>query len=123
MKQDINEISINGIDYVRKDSVVNNRAQSVDGMPYVIVRSQSAGVFAGYLKERNGLEVTLINARRMWYWIGATLSEIAQSGTPEPQNCKFPEEVDEILIMQAIEVLQTTQACFESIKKVKIWKR
>jgi hypothetical protein len=123
MKQTINELEINGTIYVPRDSVVNNKAQSVDGMPYVIVRTYSAGVFAGYLKERNGKEVTLINTRRMWYWIGASLSQIAQSGTPKPENCKFPEEVDEVILTEAIEILHTTQACFDSIKKVKVWKR
>jgi len=38
---------------------------------YVIVRTHSAGVFAGELKSRNGKEVDLNNARRLWYWYGA----------------------------------------------------
>ena len=35
---------------------------------YVIVRTCSAGVFAGTLASRIGQEVTLKNARRLWYW-------------------------------------------------------
>jgi hypothetical protein len=59
---------------------------------YVIVRTYSAGVFAGTLRERNGKEVTLHNARRIWYWAGAaSLSQLAQSGTSKPNQCKFPE--------------------------------
>ena len=38
---------------------------------YVIVRTYSAGVFAGDLESRNGQEVVLTNARRIWYWKGA----------------------------------------------------
>ena len=45
---------------------------------YVIVRTHSAGVFAGNLLSRKGKEVVLTNARRLWYWIGAaSLSELA----------------------------------------------
>lgn len=38
---------------------------------YVIVRTYSAGVFAGNLVSRNGREVVLSDARRLWYWAGA----------------------------------------------------
>ena len=36
--------------------------------PYVIVRTYSAGVFAGTLESRKGKEVVLSAARRLWYW-------------------------------------------------------
>lgn len=35
--------------------------------PYVIVRTYSAGVFAGYLTSKKGQEVELTTARRLWY--------------------------------------------------------
>jgi hypothetical protein len=38
---------------------------------YIICRTYSAGVFAGTLVKREGREVTLSNARRLWYWEGA----------------------------------------------------
>ena len=51
-------------------------------LKYVIVRTYSAGVFAGNLKSRDGKEVTLTNARRLWYWSGAaSLSQLAVAGT------------------------------------------
>lgn len=51
-------------------------------MKYVIVRTYSAGVFAGELESRTGQEVVLRNARRIWYWVGAaTLSQLAMEGT------------------------------------------
>ena len=46
-------------------------------LPYVVVRTYSAGVHVGELKSRKGKEVVLINARRLWKWCGAfTLSEL-----------------------------------------------
>ena len=45
---------------------------------YVIVRTYSAGVFAGYLISQKGKEVTLTDARRIWFWSGAaSLSQLA----------------------------------------------
>ena len=55
---------------------------------YVIVRTYSAGVFAGNLESKQKDEVVLSNARRIWYWDGAaTLSQLAMEGTQKPENC------------------------------------
>jgi len=52
-----------------------------------IVRTYSAGVFLGTVKERNGKEVLLADARRIWYWDGAaSLSQLAMEGTSKPQR-------------------------------------
>lgn len=92
-------------------------------MKYVIVRTYSAGVFAGELESRNGQEVVLINARRIWYWSGAaSLSQLAMEGTKDPANCKFPCEVDRVELLQAIEILDVTPQAKESIKSVPVWK-
>jgi hypothetical protein len=89
---------------------------------YVIVRTQSAGVFAGTLERREGKEVTLINARRLWYWAGAaSLSQLAESGTSSPKECKFPIAVSRIVLTEAIEIIDVSEAGKTSIEKVKIW--
>ncbi|RPI18718.1 MAG: hypothetical protein EHM58_04420 [Ignavibacteriae bacterium] len=91
---------------------------------YVIVRTNTAGVFAGNLKSKEGKEVVLNNARRIWYWDGAaTLSQLAMQGTVSPENCKFPCEVTEILLTEAVEILLTTDIAEKSIKGVPIWQR
>ena len=43
----------------------------MEGMKYCIVRTYSAGVFAGYIEYRKDQEVVLREARRIWYWEGA----------------------------------------------------
>ncbi len=91
-------------------------------MKYVICRTYSAGVFAGELESRNGQEVVLRNARRLWYWKGAaSLSQLAMEGIKCPEECKFPCEVDRVELLQAIEILDVTNIAKESIKAVKIW--
>ena len=88
-----------------------------------IVRTYSAGVFLGTIKERNGKEVLLENARRIWYWDGAaTLSQLANEGTNKPHNCKFPEPVAEVLLTEAIEIIPATEAAIASIAAVHVWK-
>lgn len=92
-------------------------------LKYVIVRTYSAGVFAGELESRNGQEVVLRNARRIWYWKGAaSLSQLAQSGTSKPTECKFPEAVDRVELLQAIEILDVTPTARASIEGVKPWR-
>lgn len=91
-------------------------------MKYVIVRTYSAGVFAGNLESRNGQEVVLRNARRIWYWAGAaSLSQLAMEGTKKPLECKFPCEVDRVELLEAIEILDVTEQAEKSIKEVPIW--
>jgi hypothetical protein len=89
---------------------------------YVIVRTYSAGVFAGNLESRNGKEVVLKNARRLWYWDGAaSLSQLAMEGTNKPNDCKFPCAVSEVLLLEAIEILDVSENAEKSIKEVPIW--
>ncbi len=89
---------------------------------YVIVRTYSAGVFAGELESRTGQEVVLRNARRLWYWAGAaSLSQLATSGTSRPKDCKFPVVVDRVELLQAIEILDVTADARKSIEAVPVW--
>jgi len=116
----IDELVIDGETYVPKNS---QRAEELDGMKYVIVRTYSAGVFAGYLESRNGQEVVLKNARRLYYWDGAaTLSQLAEEGVSKPQNCKFPQEVERVELLQAIEILDVSKKAKQSIVSVSVWK-
>lgn len=91
-------------------------------MKYVVVRTYSAGAFAGYLESRNGREVVLKSARRLWYWSGASsLSQLATEGVKNPEGCKFPCEVETLLLLEAIEIIDCTEQARLSIAGVKVW--
>lgn len=110
------KIIVDGVEYTSTETKSNN-------MKYVICRTYSAGVFAGYLEKREGQEVVLRQARRLWYWDGAaSLSQLAMEGVSKPENCKFPCEVDKVELLQAIEILDCTDTAKKSIANVKIWK-
>jgi hypothetical protein len=106
------EIIINGEVYVKK----------TNPSEYFIVRTYSAGVFAGYIESRNGQEVIMKDARRIWYWDGAaSLSQLAMEGTTKPENCKFPCKVDRVELLQVIEILSVTDKAKKSINEVPVW--
>ena len=87
-----------------------------------MVRTYSAGVFAGYIESRNGKEAVLRNARRMWRWAGAaTLSQLATDGTSKPDECKFPAAVDRVILTEVIEIIPITSRAKESIEEVPVW--
>lgn len=92
--------------------------------PYVIIRAVNAGVFAGYLQSKDGSEVVLTEARRIWYWAGAaTLSQLAEEGTSQPGNCKFPQPVSQITVLNVCEIIPATEKAKLSIAAVPFWKQ
>jgi len=95
----------------------------IDESKYYIVRARGAGVFFGKIKEKEGVEVTMANARRLWHWKGATeCCQLAAEGVKNPDDCKFTMYVDEVILLEAVEIQPCTQAAEASIKEVKIWR-
>ena len=93
------EEQIEDLDNKKNQLIDKLENQKTKGMKYVIARTYSAGVFAGFLFRRNGKEAVLKNARRIWYWKGAaSLSELAVRGTSKPSECKFPVAVPEVTL-------------------------
>jgi len=75
----------------------------------VLVRTYSAGVHIGELKSREGKEVVLVNARRIWRWSGAnTCSELALRGC-DTKSSRVSQAVPEITLTEAIEIIPLQQ--------------
>jgi hypothetical protein len=82
----------------------------------VLVRTYSAGVHWGVLWARNGKEVTLTQAKRIWYWEGAnTLHEISLHGVGN--GSKISEPVASIVLTEAIEIIECTADAAENLSK------
>ena len=78
---------------------------SLDHDGEVIVRTYSAGVHIGTLVARQGTEVLLRDARRLWRWEGAfTLSEVATAGVLR-SGSRISHAVPQILLTEAIELI------------------
>ena len=85
-------------------------------LPYVVVRTYSAGVHVGELKSRKGKEVVLVNARRLWKWMGAfTLSEVAVEGIKAGSKPSI--SAPQIVLTEAIEVIKTTPAAEKILRE------
>lgn len=90
---------------------------------YVIVRGDRSGVFAGTLVSQEDRKVELKDCRRLWYWSGAaSISQIATDGVKSPQSCKFTVTVQQIIILDAIEIIPASEQAEASIKAVPEWK-
>jgi uncharacterized protein DUF6948 len=125
MKQDVVEIELNGVAYVRKDSVASSSAAvNTDGLPCVIVAAGIGGIHFGFLKSKVGTEVVLVQARRVQYWSGAaSISEMAARGVSKPNDCRFSMAVPEIILTQAVEIIPVTTKAQANLASVPVWTR
>lgn len=103
MKQAINELRINGVDYVRKDSI--SKQEFTGDIKIVIL--QRGWVMVGKL-ERNGSECKLHNASVIRSW-GTTkgLGEIAENGplsNTKLDKCYGVVEFDYLTVVASISV-------------------
>ena len=93
----------------------------------VIIRSDRAGVFYGTLGEvvpcGDKYTTELMNVRRVWYWDGAaTLTQLAEEGVTNPDECKFTMWQDSLVVAGVIEFHEAKKKAQEIIEKVRIWK-
>lgn len=82
----------------------------------VIIRTYSAGVWFGVLKQKAGNEVILTKARRMYTWWAKesiSLSGVARHGIKQ-ENSKICGELDSVWL-EAIEIIPVTGNAAESI--------
>jgi len=107
------EIIVNGEVFIKKQS----------NSEWYIIRTYSAGVHFGNIVRREGKEVELTNARRIWSWAGAaSLSQMAVDGVSNPSGCKFSVRVDSIVLTEAIEVIQCSEKAAKNLNEVPEWK-
>jgi hypothetical protein len=97
-------------DFIKQE----NKTQEIGNISligqYVIIRTYSAGVWAGVLKEKVKNEVYLANARRLYYWSnidGISLSGISLNGIDSSKS-KICAPVD-IVWLEAIEIIPCTE--------------
>ena len=84
---------------------------------YAVIRTYSAGVHVGTIVRREGKEVELADARRIWSWKEAnTLSEISLRGVG--RGSKISESVPRIILTEAIEIIPASDECRKSLEAV-----
>ena len=107
----------------QENKMVANTSTSLLG-EYVIIRTYSAGVWAGFLKEKVKNEVYLTEARRLYYWSnieGISLSGISLNGLKREAS-KICAPVP-IVWLEAIEIIPCSKQAKESIVNQPIYKK
>jgi hypothetical protein len=117
---------IDDVKYVREDSVKTNpMAEKLDGMDYCVVRTYSAGVHIGYVKEfavNSPQQATLLNSRRLHYWDGAaSLSQVALEGVNS--SSRIAMELPEITLTDVVEIIPCSKEAADFFKGAKAWKK
>lgn len=82
-----------------------------------IVRTYSAGVWYGEVAEKDGNEVIVVNARRLWRWWAAesiSLSAVALHGIKREKS-EIARAVPSIWL-EAIELIPASDVAIESIE-------
>lgn len=83
----------------------------------VIIRTYSAGVWFGTLEQKDGNEVIIKNARRMWTWWakeGISLSSVSVNGIKHEKS-KIAESVDAVWL-ESIEIIPCSDIAVNSIE-------
>lgn len=84
----------------------------------VIIRTYSAGVHIGVISERDGMNVTLNQSRRLWRWRGAnTLNEVAVKGVVRSEYTRISEFVDGVEVT-AIEIIPVSEEAAKTLEAV-----
>ncbi|MEY3879375.1 MAG: Iodobacter phage PhiPLPE [Pseudomonadota bacterium] len=83
----------------------------------VMIRTYSAGVHFGTLASKNGKEVMLKDAHRVYSWVNAcSLSQLAVQGSKNKNtDNKISIAVSEIVLTEAIEIIPMTDESFGNL--------
>ena len=119
-----NTITIDDVEYVRKDSALGDfeYLDDIDDVDeivgkYVVVRCRDAGVHAGFLVGTDGRSCDLARSRRLWYWKcakGAFLSGVAVHGLNHDES-KIGVEQPFIRLTENCEIALCTSKAAKSI--------
>ena len=99
-----------------KNTTVESGLDSFIGQE-VLIRTYSAGVWFGLLKEKAGKEVILTEARRMWRWWAAeslSLSGVALHGIKQDKS-RIAGAVESVWL-EAIEIIPISGTAADSIR-------
>lgn len=116
-------VNINGTEYVRSD-LAKPATPDHNGNPFVIIRAHGAGVFAGYLRERDDKTqcVTMDGCIRLHRWTGCSLSQVANDGISGDGENRFSMPTNGHDILGVIEIIPCTEKARIAIQGVKTWK-
>ena len=116
------KIVIDGITYSPESELkATEAAKSVKGLTYCIVRTYSAGVWAGWVDLKvYGEKMFVTDARRLWrWWSEFTLSALATTGIKDGKESenKYAMPVEKVYLTGVIEIIPCTEIAKQQIIK------
>jgi hypothetical protein len=113
-KKHMKTIVVDGVEYIKKTEATSGaKAKQKKGLTYCIVRTYSAGVWAGWVDLKNyGEQMKVTEARRLWrWWSEFTLSALATTGIKEgkEEENKYAMPVEETYLTNVIEIIPCTE--------------
>jgi len=122
---DINELTLGQIKEITSLLAVSTKSNEQEFKSpllnkYVLVRTYSAGVHAGWLDKQCGEQVILKDSRRLWSWGsdgGVALSGVAQLGLSSGKKVDTKNPV--IHLTNAIEIIGCSDVARKSIDEYK----
>lgn len=113
-------ITIDGVEYTPKTNLAKSNK---DGLEYCIIRTYSAGVWAGWIDTSSkDMCQKVFEARRLWkWWSEFTLSALAVEGYREDKKNenKYAMPVEVVILKEIIEVIPCTKLAKEKIISMK----
>jgi len=108
------EIVIDGTIYVPKGTENMTMSKpNTKGMEYCIIRTYSAGVWAGWINTKiKDMCQEVYDARRLWsWWSEFTLSALAMHGGKEgkEKDNKYAMPVPKVILKEVIEIIPCTE--------------
>jgi len=89
----------------------------------VIIRSQSAGVFFGTLKEETPEYAILEKFRKIHHWEGAcAVEQIAIDGITNHKGSRLTIVVEEGMVSNPIQILPCTDKAIENLEEAPEWR-
>lgn len=121
-QEKIDTITINDVEYVRKDSI---QPPFTNNDNVAIVVSARGGIHFGEITSTDitHASVKMKNSRRICYWAGAaSVSQIAMEGFIKPGDCRIAMSVPVNTVFEVVEVIPCTLNAIKNISQVKVWK-
>ena len=87
---------------------------------FCVIRTYSAGVYLGYVQERNGTEAIITDAQMLWSWSGAaSLLQVAADGCDSE---KLTVKVPKIYLTEIIAIIPISEKAKIKLSKINLWK-
>ena len=116
-------MTVDGVEYVRADSIPSAQAPTHDGKQFAIIRTVDAGVHAGWVKIEEAGYIVLVDSRWLYEFYADYLFALAQEGSTAPDKCNYANPIPELRISENYSVIPFSEKGLKSFRQVGPWRK